>query len=150
MAILTQTLLVSRLGLASLPQRFGTSLVIVIGMTCVAGVLVSMLSVTAGMLRVFAAAGDPDRAIVLSARSRSEYGTDLDRVTVATILNAPGIAKSAAGKPIADGELLLNMPPADGFVQGSLALRGIGEAGSHCARSFASSTAGCSSAAGTK
>ena len=70
MSLLRQSLVVSRLSLSSLGQRFGSSLVIVIGMACVVGVLLSMLSATAGMLRAFQNSGDPGRAIVVPRRYR--------------------------------------------------------------------------------
>jgi putative ABC transport system permease protein len=126
---LRQILTVSRLSLAGLRQRTGASLVIVIGMACVAGVLITILSVTVGILRVARDSGDPGRALVFSARSVNEYAGDLDQATVDTIFDAPGIARDARGKPLADAELLLNAPPADGFAQGTLAIRGVGPQG---------------------
>ena len=126
---LGQMLTVSRLSLAGLRQRIGSSLVMVIGMACVAGVLITILSVTAGIMRVARDSGDPGRALVFSARSVTEYAGDLDQATVDTILDAPGIAHDDRGKPLADAELLLNAPPADGFAQGTLAIRGVGPAG---------------------
>ena len=126
---LAQILTVSRLSLAGLRQRIGSSLVIVIGMACVAGVLITILSVTAGILRVARDSGDPGRALVFSARSINEQAGDLDQATVDTILDAPGIAHDDGGKPLADAELLLNAPPADGFAQGTLAIRGVGPEG---------------------
>ncbi len=88
-----------------------------------------MLAETAGLMRVFQASGDPSRAIVLSARALDEHGTSLDPAGVATILDAPGIAKAPDGRPLADPEILINAPPADGFAQGSLNIRGIGARG---------------------
>jgi putative ABC transport system permease protein len=126
---LGQLLTVSRLCLAGLTQRIGSSLVIVIGMACVAGVLITILSVTVGILRVARDSGDPGRALVFSARSVNEYAGDLGQATVDTILDAPGIARDDRDKPLADAELLLNAPPADGFAQGTLAIRGIGPEG---------------------
>jgi len=129
MGLITQCLVVSRLTLSGLRQRFGSAFVIFIGMTCVTGVLVSMLSVTAGFMRVLRASGDPQVAIVLSADALSEQGADLDAGAVGTILDAPGVARGPDGHPFADAEVLINAPPADGFVQGSLAIRGIGQQG---------------------
>ena len=129
MAWLTQSLIVTRLSLAGLRPRLWSSLVIVIGMACVTAVLVSMLSVTAGMRRVLQNSGDPGRAIVLPSRAVNELGADLTPALVGTILNAPGIARSADGRAIGDAEVVVNVPPADGFAQGSLNIRGIGPAG---------------------
>lgn len=105
MSWLTQSLMVTRLSIAGLRPRLWSSLVIVIGMACVTGVLVSMLSVTAGMLRVLRNSGDPDRAIVLASRAVNESGADLTPALVGTILNAPGIARSADGHAIGDARL---------------------------------------------
>jgi putative ABC transport system permease protein len=129
MSWLTQSLTVTRLSIAGLRPQLWSSLVIVVGMACVTGVLVSMLSVTAGMLRVLADSGDPGRAIVLPARDLDERGADLTPALVGTILNAPGIARSADGQAIGDAEVVVNVPPADGFAQGSLNIRGIGPQG---------------------
>jgi putative ABC transport system permease protein len=127
--VLRQSVIASRLALASLPLRLGSSLVIIIGMACVVGVLITMLSVTAGMLRLFRASGDPSHAIVLSARSLDEHGVELDQAAVDAILDAPGIARAEDGGPMADAEALVSVPPAAGFVQGSLNIRGIGSRG---------------------
>ncbi len=126
---LTQGLVVTRLTLAGLRQRQGASLVIVIGMACVAGVLVTMLSLDVGLMSVYRATGEPDRALVFSSRAINEYATDLDHAAVDTILNAPGIARDKDARPLADPEILINAPPADGFAQGSLAIRGLSAQG---------------------
>jgi putative ABC transport system permease protein len=129
MAWLSQSLIATRLNIAGLRPRLWSSLVIVIGMACVTGVLISMLSVTAGMLRELRDSGDPGRAVVLGVRDVNELGADLTPALVGTILNAPGIARSADGHAIGDAEVVVNVPPADGFAQGSLNIRGIGPQG---------------------
>jgi putative ABC transport system permease protein len=126
---LRQFLILSQLSLASLRQRLGSSLVIVIGMACVAAALITILSVTAGMLRLARESGDPNRALVFSSHAINEQAGELDPAAVSVILDAPGIARGGDGKPLADAELLLNAPPADGFAQGSLAIRGVGPLG---------------------
>jgi len=57
--LLTQSIVLVRLGLYGLPQRKWSSLVLVISVACVVGVLISMLSVTAGMLRAYQSGEDP-------------------------------------------------------------------------------------------
>ena len=49
MNMLRQVAIVSLLGLRTLHQRLWQSLVIVVGMACVIGVLLSMLSMTEGL-----------------------------------------------------------------------------------------------------
>jgi putative ABC transport system permease protein len=119
------------LSLLTLPQRKGSSLVIVACMACVVGVLLSVLSVTVGMLRTYAVAGSPDRAIVfsrdaLSFGGRMEDGSTIPPNAIATLVGAPGIARDANGEPMMDGEVLAFLPPTEGFAQGSLLLRGVG------------------------
>ena len=65
MRILMQTLVLTRLGLLGILQRKWSSLVLVGSVACVIGVLLSMLSVTAGMLRAYRSGEDPRLAIVL-------------------------------------------------------------------------------------
>ncbi len=125
-----QIAVVARLSIASMRERLGSSLVIVLGMTCVVAVLLSMLSVTAGLMREYAIASDPSRAIVWPAKSQDEFGTDITRSMVGTILDAPGIARSAEGRAIADAQFMLLAPPLRGWTgSGYLHLRGIGPAG---------------------
>ena len=57
MTVLRQLFTVSAIGLGTLAQRRGTSFVIVAGVACVVGVLVSMLSVTVGLTRMYLAGG---------------------------------------------------------------------------------------------
>jgi putative ABC transport system permease protein len=129
MSLLRQSLVVSGLNLRSLGQRLGSSLVIVVGLACVVGVLLSMLSATAGMLRAFQNSGDPSRAIVVPAQVRGNAKEGITRETIGTILNAPGIAKGRDGHVLGDGEVDQQLPPAEGFAEGSLQLLGIGPAG---------------------
>jgi putative ABC transport system permease protein len=125
---LSQTLIVGRVGFAGLLQRKWSSLVLVGSVACVVGVLLSMLSVTAGMLRAYRAGEDPELAIVLSP-SGADYWTGIPANDVGTILNAPGIRKGAGNQPLADAEVVFWVPPSGAYVVGSPTLRGIGDAG---------------------
>ena len=125
---------VSRLSLATLPQRKGSSLVIVACMACVVGVLLSVLSVTVGLLRTYEVAGSPERAIVfsrdaLSFGGRMEEGSTIPPDAIATLVGAPGVARDADGEPMIDAEVLAMLPPAEGFASGSLFVRGVGARG---------------------
>jgi putative ABC transport system permease protein len=128
--ILRQCAVVLGLGLASLSQRKWSSLALVVSIACVIGVLLSMLSFTAGMLRAYRAGGDPRLAIVLSPQNRTEYGNGIPASAVGTILDAPGIAAGPEGHPLGDAEVLLWVPPMPSLrFTGSPELRGIGVAG---------------------
>ena len=113
--------------LRSLPQRYATSLVVVIGITGVVAVLIAVLSLSTGLTHALSATGRPDRAIVLHAQSNSEVGSSLPHDWTATILQAPGIMRGADGKPIASAEMLatVNVPRTDNGLLGTLTLRGV-------------------------
>lgn len=128
MRALSQTLTLCRVGFAGLFGRKWSSFVLAGSVACVVGVLLSMLAVSAGMLRAYRAGEDPQLAIVLSP-SNVDYGSAIPPNTVATILDAPGIAKGADGRPLAGAEVVFWVPPSEAYVVGSPTLRGIGEAG---------------------
>src|ERR1043166_6975175 len=94
----------------SLPSRFGASLVVVVGMACVVGVLLSMMSFATGIVSATVNAGDPGRAIVLSPNAQAEGTSNLPRSTLSIVADAPGIAGDAAEKPLAEAELIVTVP----------------------------------------
>jgi putative ABC transport system permease protein len=102
--------------------------VIVVGVACVVGVLLSMLSITAGMLRAYHAGDDPRRVIILP-RTGSGGSGGLSQAAIDTILGAPGVARGPVGRPLADAELVAQLPPVEGFSEGSLDVLGVGPAG---------------------
>jgi putative ABC transport system permease protein len=124
-----QTVAVCAIGLSTLVERRRTSVVIVTSVGCVVAVLVSMLSLNAGLTRMFLSASNADSAIVLPRGSPGEDGSGLSREAVGTILNAPGIARGPDGSELADAEFRMTIMPPPGFVQDSLPVRGIGARG---------------------
>src|SRR5262245_5870708 len=129
MSMFRQVFTVSMLGASTLPQRRGTSFVIVAGVACVVAVLVSMLSVGVGLTRMYLSGGGEEHAIVLPKNSQGEGGSELSLDAVGTILNAPGIAKGADGAPLADAELRVGIWPPPGLLRDFLNIRGIGARG---------------------
>jgi len=127
--MLRQTLVLTRLGLSGIPQRKWSSLVLVGSVACVIGVLLSMLSVTAGMLRAYRSGEDPLLAIVLGPDNGTEWGNGIPANAIGTILDAPGIARSPDGHPLGDPEVLVSVPPSGAYLIGGPTLRGIGAAG---------------------
>jgi putative ABC transport system permease protein len=124
-----QSVVMTRLNLASLSQRVWPSLIIVLSMACVIGVLLSMLAETTGLIHAYESAGSPARALVMAAEYSTEFGNSISRNDVATIESAPGIARTADGHAAADAEVLLWVPPTEGFKIRSPSLRGIGPLG---------------------
>lgn len=129
MRLLSQSIILARLGLSGLPGRKWSALVLIISVACVIGVLISLLSVTAGMLRAYRSGEDPRLAIVLAPGSNSELGNGISVDDVGTILDAPGIAKDANGRPLADPEFVFWVPPSGRYSIGAPTLRGIGRDG---------------------
>jgi putative ABC transport system permease protein len=136
MSVLRQLFTVTAIGISTLVQRRGTAFVIVAGVACVVGVLVSMLSVTVGLTRMYLSGGGEEHAIVLPKNVLGESGSGLSRGTVSTILNAPGIAKGPDSAPLADAEFVLSIWSPPGLLRDFLQVRGIGAAGAKLRNDF--------------
>jgi len=110
MNILRQIVIVSLINFRSIRLRLWRSLVIVVGMACVIGVLLSMLSLTEGMLQAYKNTGDPGRALVVSIGAQSEGNSGIARDKARLIMDAPGIAKAPDGSPMADPGINSGVP----------------------------------------
>ena len=126
--MLKQLFAVSLMSLTTLPQRLGSSSVIVIGIAGVVAVLVSVLAMAAGFRHTVADSGRPDRVIILRGGSDAELNSNLTRADIDTIGNAPGLAKDADGKALLSDELLtvVNIPKIDTGSDSNVTLRGVG------------------------
>jgi putative ABC transport system permease protein len=116
------------MNLQTLPQRLGTSSVIVIGIAAVVAVLVSVLAMSEGFRHTLADSGRADRAIVLRGGSDAELSSNLSRNDVDVISNAPGVAKDKSGKALLSGELVtvVNLPKMDTGTDANVTMRGVG------------------------
>src|ERR1700690_1697844 len=126
--MLRQILAITWMNLQTLPQRSGSSSVIVIGIAGVVAVLVSMLAMSLGFRHTLADSGRADRAIVLRGGSDAELNSNLTRADVDTISNAPGIAKDVSGAALLSNELVTvaNVPKIDTGTDANVTLRGVG------------------------
>jgi len=129
--MLKQAMAVTALNLKTLPTRFWSSLVIVLGVAGVVGVVVSVLAMVTGLATSMAHAGRTDRAIVLRGGSDTEVSSTLARDTVVTILDAPGIRHDTTGQAIGSAEtvMVLSRPMRNGGTDANVTLRGIGPQG---------------------
>src|ERR687887_2224077 len=100
MNVFKQISSITAMNLRSIPQRLGTSFVIVIGIAGVVGVLLSVLAMSTGLMKTIANTGRADRAIVLRGGSNAELASALTRDQAQTIGDAPGIKHGPDGKPI--------------------------------------------------
>src|SRR3546814_12628965 len=94
-----QTIAITAMNLRAIPQRLGTSSVIVVGIAGVVAVLVSVLAMATGFHKTVANSGRADRAIVLRGGSQAEIKSPIPPATMAPIHTEPGVRKEASGKP---------------------------------------------------
>lgn len=115
------------MNLRNLPQRIGASLVIVVGIAGVVAVLVSVLAMAVGFAQTIAGAGSPERVLILSGGALQEAMSSISRDEVPNILDAPGIARDAQGRPVAAAESLaqIQVRPKGGGKPVNVALRGV-------------------------
>src|SRR5580700_4839817 len=123
-----QLIALTSMGIQTLPQRAGSSSVIVIGIAGVVAVLVSILAMAAGFRHTLADSGRPDRVIILRGGSDAELNSNLTRSDVDTISNAPGLAKDSGGKALLSSELVtvVDVPKIDTGTDANVTLRGVG------------------------
>ncbi len=128
MKALRQITSISAMNLRSVPQRLGTSLVIVIGIAGVVAVMLSVLAMATGVLQTIAESGRADRAIVLRGGSGSELASALTRDQGVTIMDAPGVKRDAAGEPIASADTItvVDLPTLGGDSWANVTVRGVG------------------------
>jgi putative ABC transport system permease protein len=128
MSAMSQITSISAMNLRSVPQRLGSSFVIVIGIAGVVAVVLSVLAMALGVLSTISNTGRADRAIVVRAGSASDLASVITRDQGLTIMDAPGVKKNAAGQAIASADTLtvIDLPTRDGSSWANVSLRGVG------------------------
>ena len=121
----------AKIGIAGLPQRWGASMVIVVGIAGVVAVLTAMLAMGEGFKATLSKTGGEDSAIVLRAGSQAETNSVITRDQVPLVSALPGIARGADGKPLASPELsqVVNLPSMADGTDANVQFRGVGPAG---------------------
>ena len=123
-----QTSAITAVNIKSIPERWGSSLVIVVGLAGVVAVFTALLAMAEGFQSTLKAAGRDDVAMVLrGGSSDSELNSALGRDAADLIRQGPGIAKDEEGKPLVSAELLvISELPRPGQKTGSnVTLRGL-------------------------
>lgn len=122
---------VAGVGISTLPQRLGSSAVIVVGIAGVVGVLVALLAMAEGYAETLTRSGSLDTAIVLRGASAAEVSSQLSRNDITLISQAPGVARTDKGEPLVSAETVVaaNLPVKGGGKdeEGSVQFRGVGE-----------------------
>lgn len=124
-----QTLAVASVGVSSLPQRWGASGVIIIGIAGVVGVLVAMLAMGAGFSATLNSTGDENTAIILRGGAMAETNSVITRDQVPLISALDGIATGPGGRPLASPELsqVVSLPTMADGTDANVQLRGVGD-----------------------
>lgn len=121
----------TKLGIAGLPQRWGASSVIVIGIAGVVGVLVAMLAMGEGFKATLDKTGDDSTAILLRAGSQAETNSVITRDQTPLIAALPGIVRAADGKALVSPELsqVVNLVSRNDGSDVNVQFRGVGPQG---------------------
>src|SRR5579859_7597709 len=97
-----QTLVLLEMGLAGIKARLGPVLVVIVGIACVVGVLISMLSMGASFRSMATRGTRPDRLIVTAA---GDQGGAITRDKALALSDLQGVKRDGDGKPLASGVL---------------------------------------------
>jgi putative ABC transport system permease protein len=101
------------INLASIPERLGLVLTIVIGVACAVGVLASMLAIGEGARRQAMGAVRADHVVLLSVGAQAPMQSSIARDVPATIGDLPGIKRNAQGKPIVVAQMMVYVQARD-------------------------------------
>ncbi len=107
MSRMTQIREITRMNLASIPERLGPSLVIVIGIAGVVGVLVALLSMSTGLQQTLGSNGRTDQAVITRGGANGELASFLTIGSATLVKQDPAIARNADGIALASGELIV-------------------------------------------
>ncbi len=103
----SQILAITGINIRSIPQRWASSLVIVIGLAGVVAVFSALLAMAQGFSSTLKATGRKDAVIIMRGGSDTELNSGLDREQTDLIKQLPGIRAGADGKPLASGEVIV-------------------------------------------
>lgn len=104
-----QVLIVTWMNLQNLPDRIGSSLVVVIGIAGVVGVLLSVLAMSTGLADTITNTGSGERVIVLRDGASFEGGSFIPYNETRLILTTPGIARTTDEKPFVSVEMVTSV-----------------------------------------
>jgi putative ABC transport system permease protein len=130
--MLSQTVAITGINLKSIPERWGASLVIVVGLAGVVAVFTALLAMAEGFQATLKSAGRADVAMVLRGGSDAELNSALVRDQVTLIKQAPGIRRDSDDQPLASAEMIVIAELAkkgDRRAGANVTVRGIGPKG---------------------
>jgi putative ABC transport system permease protein len=98
---------ITAINIKSIPERWASSLVIVIGLAGVVAVFTALLAMATGFESTLKASGRTDVALIMRGGSDAELNSGLDRDSTDLIEQGPGIRPGADGKPLASAEMMV-------------------------------------------
>lgn len=107
MSLLSEVAAATVINIRGLPKRIGASLVTVIGVATTVAVMISLLAIGAGIVQTSNKNIRPDRVIVMPSGAQSEFTGSLSREAVDLITQAPGVKRTAEGKPVAQPTVMV-------------------------------------------
>ncbi|MGH8131865.1 MAG: ABC transporter permease [Steroidobacteraceae bacterium] len=124
-----QTWSVTEVGLSTIPQRLGSSSVVIVGIAGVVGVLVALLAMAVGFEKTLHGTGSDDTVIVTRAGSQTELNSVLGHETAQLVAQEPQVLRDAHGEPIASPELVVaaSLPKKSSGLDANVEIRGVGE-----------------------
>jgi putative ABC transport system permease protein len=119
----------TEVGIGTLPQRLGSSSVIVLGIAGVVGVLVALLAMAAGFQSTLRATGSDNTVIVMRAGAGTELNSVVDHDTAQIVSEAPQIQRDPHGAPVASPEIVVvaSLPVRSSGLDANVEIRGLGE-----------------------
>ena len=102
MSFLSQTTALTVTGIRGISQRKGAAFVTVFGILTVVAVLLSLLSISAGLREMAMAQVHSDRAVIISRGATNVGQSSLPRATVLRVFDAPGVKRLPDGRPDGD------------------------------------------------
>jgi putative ABC transport system permease protein len=120
---------VTKVGIATIPQRLGSSSVVVVGIAGVVGVLVALLSMAAGFEATLRETGTDDTAIVMRGGAQTELNSVVDHDTAVVVSQAAQVLHNSSGQAISSPELVVvaSLPKKSDGLDANVEIRGVGE-----------------------
>lgn len=103
----SQVSAITGINIKSIPERWASSLVIVVGLAGVVAVFTALLAMATGFERTLKASGRTDVALILRGGSDAELNSGIDRDSTDLIEQGPGIRLGSDGKPLASAEMMV-------------------------------------------
>jgi putative ABC transport system permease protein len=113
---LKQILVLSRLNVFTIPQRLASGMVTIVGVACVVGVFIAVLSMAAGLEYAISSVGSEENVIVLGRGAVTELNSNISTENERIIADTPGVRKGSDGTPLSSPELYITVPVAGGPV----------------------------------